>query len=169
MLSWSISVCISNTVSSHLHYYSRSKTALCKNLKSLRRRGGEYPTIALIGCCGYVNHFTTFFFLQSESVLQMVKWVCGTKHTEYFPPGGRSNSPKGCFFPSHCSSVTTCIAAEDSFGFTFKSNKMTHFNKGPAYGLSAEVRSKVSAPAPSAPFVSRRKNILQTRSKLAKV
>lgn len=104
MLSWTISICISNTVSSHLHYYSRSKTAYLKSI----RRGGGYPTIALIGCCGYVNHFTTFFF-QSESVLQMVKWVSGTKHTEYFPPGGQSNCLK-VFFPPlqlcdnlHCS------------------------------------------------------------------
>lgn len=29
--------------------------------------------------------------------------------------------------------------------FTYVTRKMTHFNKGPSYGLSAEVRSKVSA------------------------
>lgn len=32
---------------------------------------------------------------------------------------------------------------------------MAYFNRGPSYGLSAEVRSKVSDPTRSAPFVSR--------------
>lgn len=43
---------------------------------------------------------------------------------------------------------------------------MTHFNKGPAYGLSAEVRSKVSVCS----FVyMRKKNIPQIQSKLAEI
>lgn len=42
------------------------------------------------------------------------------------------------------------FSTDDSADFAsnplgYKSDTMTHFNKGPAYGLSAEVKSKVSA------------------------
>lgn len=49
--------------------------------------------------------------------------------------------------------------SQQSFGFTCKNEKMAHFNKGPAYGLSAEVRSKVSFPVLSVPLCLRGKHL----------
>lgn len=162
MLSWTISICISNTVSSHLHYYSRSKTAYLKSIS----RGGVTLRLLWLDVVATSTISRLFFCNLSLSY----RWwseslLLNIRNTSLLV----AEATAWKVFPPHCSSVTTYIVAEDLFGFTFKSKKMTHFNKGPAYGLSAEVRSKVSVPAPSAPFVSRRKNILQTLSKLAKV
>ena len=110
------------------------------------RRGREYPRCS-DWLFGSVNRLTTFLFAVRESVCpagwESVVLFCPVRSLGILP-----FCRPGCLRAAACCKECSlrCAASSRGYppGFTCKNDKMTHFNKGPAYGLSAEVRSKVS-------------------------
>ena len=108
---------------------------------------------SLIGCFVHVNHLSVFFFQQTLKCPSV--WdpalPCETLVPVWDPPLGELHGPacgrRGCCCLRGL--FSTRLGATLQLGIFFwlhegQTNKMTNFNKGPAYGLSAEVRSKVS-------------------------